>query len=118
MVAAAVAHLRGREAIVSGQPEVLLATPGSAASMETLGLDVGHPDPTGRHPLYLVIVQGDLDAALLFPGGGDSRRLVHVVALLFDLAHGASGDVASVLARSDGAVFAQALNDPALLLPD
>ncbi len=70
MVAAAVAHLRGREAIVSGQPEVLLATPGSAASMETLGLDVGHPDPTGRHPLYLVIVAAVICAA----GAASSRR--------------------------------------------
>ncbi len=75
-------------------------------------------------PLYLVILKGDFNGHHLFvvPTDGLELRGTYV-AYVFDLAHGAPGDVTFTILSEDGAAFKQALGDPQLpdadtIIPD
>ena len=113
MIAAALEHSRFYDAIVSGEPEVLLTMPGWPQTMHDLGIYIGNWNPTCQRPFYLVILKGDFDATSLFPGRS-TERLGKYVAYVFDLTAGVPGDVTFTILSPDGSAFKQALQDPTL----
>lgn len=117
MITAALEHSRFHDAIVSGEPEVLLTMPGWPQTMHDLGLSIGNWDPACQRPFYLVILKGDFDATSLFPGRS-TERLGKYVAYVFDLTAGAPGDVTSTIVSTNGSAFKHVLKDPSLPDPE
>ena len=117
MIAAALEHSRFYNAIVSGEPEVLLTMPGWPQTMHDLGLYIGNWDPTCQRPFYLVILKGDFDATSLVPGRS-TERLGQYVAYVFDLTAGVPGDVTFTLLSTNGNAFKYVLQDPSLPDPE
>lgn len=119
MIAAAIAYSEWREAIVNGQPQAVLAVPGTPESIRVLGLNIGNWDPTCARPMYLVILKGAFDGRNLFASPADERALPgQYVAYVFDLSAGVPGAVTFTILSGDGAAFKQALGDPALPDPN
>lgn len=118
--AAAVAYLRQREAIVSGDTVVRYAQPATPRTIRALQLNIGNWDPACERPMSLVILEGDFDGRNLFvsPGTADAKRPGRFVGLVFDRASGDPGDIAVTILSVDGGAFRTALNDLSLPASD
>jgi hypothetical protein len=120
MINESLEYTHWREAIVSGEPEILLATPATPASILQMGLNIGNWDPACTRPMFLIIMKGDFDGRYLFvnPASSDQALPGQYLAYVFDLSHGPPGDIIFTILSDDGSAFKQALNDPELPDPD
>ncbi len=113
---AAVAYLRQREAIVSGEPVVRYAQQVTPRSIRGLQLNIGNWDPACERPMSLVILEGEFDGRNLFitPGADAARKPGRYVGLVFDRVAGEPGDITFTILSADGGVFRTALHDESL----
>lgn len=124
MISAAIEFSEWREAIVSGEPEPVLAVPGTPESIRLMGLNIGNWDPTCKRPMYLVILKGNFDGRNLFvnpsfaTSDNEQGLRGRYVAYVFDLTSGVPGDVTFTILSEDRAAFKQALSDPTFPEPD
>ncbi|HET7036762.1 MAG TPA: hypothetical protein VFI42_13840 [Thermomicrobiaceae bacterium] len=112
----AIDYTRQRAASVKGDLQVLLSRPVTLSQLRQLGLNGPNFAPTCQRPLYLVILQGDVNARGLAPAplAPGVPIPTHYLAYIFDLAHGAPGEIVTFIGSPTGSDLKQALHDPAL----